>query len=198
MAKAKSKRRQGKGSILLIAALLMTSAGIRVFYSASEVLAKEGVNAFSLPVVQPVNTSPETQTRTEMSTLLEALQERESQIADRERKMQVREKAMQVAKAEIERRLVALKDAEKKLASTLARANSATEDDVARLTSVYENMKTKDAAALFEAMEPEFAAGFLGRMRPEAAAAIMAGLPPNIAYTISVLLAGRNANAPKT
>jgi flagellar motility protein MotE (MotC chaperone) len=46
-------------------------------------------------------------------------------------------------------------------------------------------------------MDPDFAAGFLGRMRPAAAAGIMAGLSPQKAYTISVLLAGRNAQAPK-
>ena len=78
----------------------------------------------------------------------------------------------------------------------LAVAEKAAEGDLSRLTSVYEAMKPKDAAALFEAMEPEFAAGFLGRMRPDAAAGIMTGLSPETAYMISVVLAGRNARAP--
>ncbi len=46
-------------------------------------------------------------------------------------------------------------------------------------------------------MAPEFAAGFLGRMRPDAAAAVLAGLKPDKAYSISVMIAGRNATAPK-
>lgn len=46
-------------------------------------------------------------------------------------------------------------------------------------------------------MDPGFAAGFLGRMRPEAAAGIMTGLSPETAYTISVVLAGRNADVPR-
>jgi flagellar motility protein MotE (MotC chaperone) len=33
-------------------------------------------------------------------------------------------------------------------------------------------------------------------MRPDAAAGIMAGLQPQTAYTISVVLAGRNAKVP--
>jgi flagellar motility protein MotE (MotC chaperone) len=45
-------------------------------------------------------------------------------------------------------------------------------------------------------MDPVFAAGFLGRMRSDAAAAILAGLPPELAYSISVVLAGRNASVP--
>ena len=91
----------------------------------------------------------------------------------------------------------ALTDAEEKLAATLAQTDHAADKDVARLVAVYERMKPKDAAPLFEEMAPEFAAGFLARMRPEAAAAVMAGLAPPRAYAISVLLAGRNAKAPK-
>jgi hypothetical protein len=34
-------------------------------------------------------------------------------------------------------------------------------------------------------------------MRSEAAAGIMAGLSPQAAYSISVIMAGRNADAPK-
>jgi flagellar motility protein MotE (MotC chaperone) len=45
-------------------------------------------------------------------------------------------------------------------------------------------------------MTPEFAAGFMARMRPDAAAAIMAGLEPATAYSISVVIAGRNARVP--
>jgi flagellar motility protein MotE (MotC chaperone) len=59
-------------------------------------------------------------------------------------------------------------------------------------------MKPKDAAALFETMEPEFAAGFIARMLPDSAAKVMSGLDPKVAYTISVILAGRNASAPKS
>ena len=79
----------------------------------------------------------------------------------------------------------------------MAYADTAAEGDLARLTAVYENMKPKDAAALFEEMDPDFAAGFLGRMRADSAAGIMAGLSPPVAYSVSVLLAGRNANVPK-
>jgi hypothetical protein len=33
-------------------------------------------------------------------------------------------------------------------------------------------------------------------MRADAAAAVLSGLDPKVAYTISAILAGRNANAP--
>lgn len=190
-------RRQGRGVILMLASLLAASAGVRVASSAGDALplvperltAPPATDVTPLPVVREA-------TRDEMASLLEALRVREAAVEQREADMAVREKSLSVARQEIERRMVALEETEAQLRATLARADSAAEDDVARLTTVYENMKPKEAAALFEAMEPEFAAGFLGRMRPDAAASVMAGLNPETAYTISVILAGRNAGAP--
>ncbi|WP_343035866.1 MotE family protein [Sulfitobacter maritimus] len=133
-----------------------------------------------------------------MGRLLLALQERESRLKEREKRIDARAKALSVAGEEIEQRLKALEAVEARLRDTLALADGAAEDDLAKLTTVYESMKPKEAAALFQTMEPDFAAGFLGRMRPESAASIMAGLPPDVAYLISAILAGRNANAPKS
>jgi len=64
------------------------------------------------------------------------------------------------------------------------------------LTQVYETMNSADAAALFSQMDPGFAAGFLARMQSDAAAGVLAELDPAIAYSISVLIATRNASAP--
>ena len=84
-----------------------------------------------------------------------------------------------------------------RLEAGLAASSTASEDDLSQLTAVYQAMKPKVAAELFEAMDPEFAAGFLVRMAPESAAAIVSGLEPATAYAVSVIVAGRNANALK-
>jgi len=118
-------------------------------------------------------------------------------VASLEQELAVKKKTLDIAKVEIERRIVALEETENRLSATMERASTAAAKDIERLIQVYENMKPKETAALFEAMEPTFAAGFIARMRPDAAAGIMAGLDPNVAYTISVILAGRNAEAPK-
>ena len=115
---------------------------------------------------------------------------REQQIAERL-------KALDLADRDVSEKLIRLAEVEERLRGTLALADSASEDDITQLVSVYEAMKPKDAALLFEEMIPEFAAGFLGRMRPEAAAGILAGLTPQTAYSLSVILAGRNASVPK-
>jgi flagellar motility protein MotE (MotC chaperone) len=130
--------------------------------------------------------------------LLEALRTREARLAEQEARAASDAQTLAVARSEIDRRIAALEAAEQKLAATIAVADQAAEKDVARLVAVYESMKPKDAARLFGEMEPDFAAGFLARMRPEAAAAVMTGLDPARAYAISVVLAGRNANGPKS
>lgn len=130
--------------------------------------------------------------------LLETLRAREARLAEREARAASDAQTLAVARSEIDRRIAALEAAEQKLAATIAVADQAAEKDVTRLVAVYESMKPKDAARLFGEMEADFAAGFLARMRPETAAAVMTGLDPAKAYAISVVLAGRNANGPKS
>lgn len=128
--------------------------------------------------------------------LLRALQERERKLTEREGILADRTQALDLADKRIQERLTTLVAAEKDLARTVAIADSAADNDVAKLVTVYENMKPKQAAPLFAAMAPDFAAGFLGRMRPDASAAILANLDPTAAYSISAVMAGRNAGAP--
>ena len=136
------------------------------------------------------------QTDESIGELLKTLKGREERISAQENQIADRIQALAVAKHGIDQKLVELVKAEEKLRATMALAETASEDDLSRLVSVYENMKPKDAAALFEEMEPRFSSGFLGRMRPDAAAKIFAGLTPAKAYSISVILAGRNAGVP--
>ncbi len=210
--KLSGARRAGRGSVVLISGLLLSSAVLRIVSGMA--LAEDSVPA-PLPLPEAVKAKPMAidqaaenhaeppgsvapKDRAEMGSLLEALQAREARITQQERQIELRAKALRVADEEITKRLESLKAAEVALRSTLALADGAAEDDLTRLTTVYESMKPKDSAALFETMEPDFAAGFLGRMRPDIAASVMAGLSPETAYSISVILAGRNAKAPKS
>ncbi len=203
-------RGRGRGVLLVLSCLLIGSALLRIGGTAGQAVAQ----ALTQPMKPDLGTASkeestieqETQStvdapiqdRTQVSRLLTTLKKREEKVKALEKQLAMRQKALEVADAEIEKRLLSLQEAEASLRSTLALADGAAEEDLSRLTQVYENMKPKEAAELFETMEPDFAAGFLGRMRPDAAAAVMAGLSPEIAYSISVILAGRNATAPKS
>ncbi|MEL6883424.1 MAG: hypothetical protein AAFP87_02860 [Pseudomonadota bacterium] len=201
MARSKKSKHvfASRGSVLLIATLLGGSAVIRIATGATAAFAEgEKPESLDLPVAANPAPRPEAPNRAEMATLFEALQAREAAVAEREAQLDIRAKSLEMSQTEIERRLEALENTEERLRSTLALAETAAEDDLARLTAVYENMKPKDAAALFSAMEPEFAAGFLARMKPDVAAKVMSGLDPQAAYSISAILAGRNAKVPKS
>lgn len=193
-------RRAGRGALGVIVLLLVASAGLRVALGTGEAMAREAAETAESPsgVEDSTRAGPETacEVPEDMAALLSALQERKARLDAREAEIGARLQALNVADREIDRKMQALVAAEEELRATLALADEAAEGDLTRLTAVYENMKPKQAAALFEQMDPQFAAGFLGRMRPDAAAEVMAGLDPQTAYAISVILAGRNANAP--
>lgn len=191
----------GLSSLFVISMLLLGSAVIRVASGANIALASEADVA--KPEMQedaqvmPEATSMDApDSRDASSALLQALLEREKKAEEKDRRIEERLQILQAAEKQYETRLKQLTEAEERLKATIALASTAAEDDLARLTTVYENMKAKDAAKLFEAMSPDFAAGFLSRMKPESAAGIMAGLSPDAAYSVSVILAGRNTQVP--
>ena len=187
MAKRSKPRR--KSALSILATLLILSAVIRVGNFAGQAVAREATEA------TPSNVTRDEE-RPEFAKIMEALSAREARVEEREMKLKLRMAALEEAEIEITNQIEKMRAAEASLRETLAIADQAAEKDVAQLTIVYENMKPKQAAALFETMEPAFAAGFLGRMKPAAAAGIMAGLTPEAAYAISVVVAGRNADAP--
>lgn len=195
--KKRSLKRPGRGTLVLISALLMSSAFIRLGNDAGQAFAKQAETVapqkgeLPLPMNQTCEPAPD------IAKMLAAFKEREERLTKQEFNIKSRTQALRVADKEVTQKLAALIQAEEELRKTLALSDAAAENDLSKLTSVYENMKPKDAAALFEEMDPSFAAGFLGRMQPGAAASIMAGLEPKTAYTISAILAGRNADVPK-
>lgn len=128
--------------------------------------------------------------------LIARLKAREAEVAAQEEALSQRALKLDRLAAEVSARLDELAKAEAALRATMALADAAAETDLTQLTAVYENMKPQDAAALFETMEPSFSAGFLARMKPASAAAIMAGLTPDKAYLVSLILSGRNIDAP--
>lgn len=178
-----------RGALHVIAGLFLFSGLLRVFVGAEAALANSADDEVDVPQASEQQLSP-------TEDMLAALKAREERVTARENRVADRIQALQVAEVEVADQLALLLDAEQKLSATIALAEVASESDLTRLTTVYENMAPKDAAALFEQMPPEFAAGFLGMMDPAAAAKIMAGLLPETAYSFSVVLAGRNALVP--
>lgn len=184
--------------LVVVATILALSALVRLAEGSGGAIA-QGLGAMARAQTDRVQEIAEPgicEPAPELADILASLTRRESRVAALEAQLADRERTVEVATSELRAGLEALEAAERRLARTIATASQAAEADLSKLTSVYENMKPADAAILFGQMEPVFAAGFLGRMRADAAAAILAGLAPDQAYSISVVLAGRNANVP--
>lgn len=184
----------GRGALFVVALLMILSAVIRLGAGPGAAIALEVeslTKARKGSEVELKDISPD------LVALLQETRARERALEEREAAIEARMQALALVEDAVAKDIARLEDAEQKLRGTISDANSAAEDDIARLTSVYENMKPEQAAELFKRMEPSFAAGFLGRMRADAAAAILAGLEPEQAYSISVVLAGRNADVPR-
>jgi len=189
MSGARNRRRgRTRGTLTVIAALLMASALVRLGEGVGQAMARAD------DIVSPaVGSRTDCEKPEDLQLLLDELQAREGRLEKRETALEDRMAALALADQQIDRKFEELSEAEDRLRRTLAIAETAAEDDIERLTRVYETMKPRQAAALFEKMDARFAAGFLSRMRPEAAAEIMAGLTPEAAHMFSVVLAGRNA-----
>ena len=151
---------------MVIAAMLALSGGLRLGAGigwAEASAAAEGPD-------DRAEVAGSCETPDDIARVLALLKEREDRVVSREGALADRLQALAVAETQIASNMAALEEAEARLSATMAHASTAAEDDLARLTSVYENMKAKEAAPVFAAMDPKFAAGFLGRMRPDAAA----------------------------
>lgn len=186
---ARSRRRSG--TLMLLAGLLIASGVVRLGLGASHAIARETPPAATLVTGAGCTPSPD------IAEALAALQRREAELDRVARDQATRRRSLDLAQQELTEQIAALQAAEARLRETVALVDNAAERDIDRLVAVYETMKPKQAAELFQQMAPDFAAGFLARMRPEAAAQVMAGLDPAFAYSVSVVLAGRNARAPR-
>lgn len=129
----------------------------------------------------------------DMDRWIDELMRRDEALKQAEANIAKEREELALAKRILAEQFDALQAAQADLRRSLHAAGETAAGDVSQLTSVYERMKPKEAAAIFEKMDPGFAAGFLARMKPEAAAQVMAGLQPETAYVFSAILAGRNA-----
>lgn len=187
MTRKSTARSAGMGAVLFLLAALFFAAGLsRLSLGVASAIAAEDT-----PPPTPAKDTPDG------GALFEALQAREARLAQQEQALAERTEAVRAAEHRLRAQLAELQAAEDRLKSTLAQTESAAENDLVRLTTVFEHMKPPQAAALFSTMETEFAAGFIARLKPQFAGEVMAALDPNLAYGISAVLAGRNARTPR-
>jgi flagellar motility protein MotE (MotC chaperone) len=192
MTASHTRRRARTGNVTaVLIGLFVLSAGIRLTASPLPALARD-IPGTDFAALSRYPARDFADGADILEPLLADIESRKAELAAREEAVAQREEEVASLAQAITSQLAELEAAEQRLERMLAIARTAAETDVAQLVSVYEAMKPKDSARIFSEMSPDFAAGFLGRMQPEIAARVIAELDPDKAYSISVVLAGRN------
>ncbi|MBS8271705.1 hypothetical protein DYI26_23825, partial [Halomonas litopenaei] len=137
------RKKRGLGVLQVITCLLVASAVLRLATEVGPAMANEGTD---VPVEEANVPAADTGAT---NSLLSALQARERRLTEREAQLTARMEALRVAEEEIDQKLEQLVAAEARLSATIALADTAAESDLAQLTTVYENMKPREAADLF-------------------------------------------------
>ena len=125
--------------------------------------------------------------------MLAAIQAREAELLEREDAYAERMKSLEAVETRVEERMAMLDQMNDRLSTAMAAIEAESDQDITHLAAMYENMKPAEASKIFNQMDPSFAAGFLRIMNSTNAGMIMAGMEPEKAYSISVVLANRNA-----
>jgi flagellar motility protein MotE (MotC chaperone) len=121
--------------------------------------------------------------------LLQELRERRKELDARADAIALRESVMTAAEHKLEGRLTELQTLQKKLESLDTAQKQKEEAGWQGLVKVYENMKPKDAAAIFNDLQMPVLLQVLDRMKEAKAAAIMAAMNPDKARDVTAQLA---------
>lgn len=181
----------------IIIALFIASASLRIVGTIGPAIAQvEGPQEIeptsSISGSIPIDMTDE---RQRLERLMNVLSERKEKLDLLEKSLEQKEQALTILKDELDKNMSDLAGSSNPSQMNQSNGTDTLESRIDVLTSVYENMKAKDAAPVFETMNPEFASGLIGRMHPEVAAKILAGLSTEKAYAITAMLAGRGAKA---
>lgn len=136
--------------------------------------------------------APPAPSNAQSEDVLEALAERRKTLDKRQAEVEMREKLLAAAEARIDQKIEELKSLKAEVDEVFQTEESKGDEKMKSLVKVYENMKPKDAAAVFEQMEMDVLLNLLDRMNERKLAAILAAMDPARAQAVTVALATVN------
>lgn len=127
--------------------------------------------------------------------VLQQLAKRREALDARERTVSDREALIAAADAKLAARIGQLGDLKKQIEDLLLKADKTGDEDIARLTKVYENMKPKDAAPVMARLSDDVRLPIAAAMKDKSLAAILSAMPEEKAQEITEKLALRMSKA---
>jgi flagellar motility protein MotE (MotC chaperone) len=123
--------------------------------------------------------------------LLDRLQARRQELDGRSQELDLRENLLRAAEKKIEEQLVELKAVEDRIAAAEEAKKTQEDAKLKDLVIMYENMKPKEAAAIFDVMEMRVLVDVASKMAPKKAGDVIAKMEPTAAERLTVALAKR-------
>jgi flagellar motility protein MotE (MotC chaperone) len=123
--------------------------------------------------------------------LLDRLQARRQELDGRSQELDMRENLLRAAEKKIEEQLVELKAVEDRIAAAEEARKTEEDAKLKDLVIMYENMKPKQAAAIFDVMEMKVLVEVASKMAPKKAGDVIAKMEPTAAERLTVALARR-------
>ena len=143
-----------------------------------------------LPVAQELSANEK--------TLLQDLRRRRQSLDERERAINERNGLLEAAELRLQRKIDDLTQLQSRLEQADKARNERKDADWIGLVKVYQDMKPRDAAAIFDVLDMRVLLEVLDRMNDRKAAAILAAMQPERARIATQMLAQRRVRQDTT
>jgi flagellar motility protein MotE (MotC chaperone) len=123
--------------------------------------------------------------------ILERLQQRREELDRRSRALDIRENLVKAAEQRIDAKLKEIQEVEARIKEEINAKNAAEAARFKGLVTMYENMKSRDAAKIFDGLDMDVLIKVVSMINPRNMADIMAQMTPAVAQRLTVELASR-------
>lgn len=121
--------------------------------------------------------------------VLQSLSKRREELDNRGKELQMREDLLKAAEMKVDGKIGELKGLKDELEKLLAEYKKMEDAEIRSLVKIYENMKPKDAAAIFQELDMTTLLKVVERMKEAKAAPVIAAMSPEKAKELTVRLA---------
>lgn len=123
--------------------------------------------------------------------VLQSLSARREKLDAREQDLQMKEKLMEATEQRINDKLAELKTLQTQVQTLLDQYGQQENKEIASLVKIYENMKPKDAAAIFNELDMPILVEVIDKMSERKVAPVLAGMDPKKAKDVTQELADK-------
>ena len=130
--------------------------------------------------------------------VLERLQTRRQELDTRNRELEMRENLLKAAEKRLEAKVAELKGTESRVNTAMGTRDKVEAERFKSIITMYENMKSKDAARIFDRLDMKILVDVSTQMNPRKMSEILGQMSPDAAERLTVELANRASAQPKT